>query len=151
MEPYTVIALYDAMNLHQIIWEKIRQIRKFTHCDTSNNTLKAFVQAVYDLKPDFIVWTRDNTEHNNWNSTQEEVYEATSAIKEALDEIFANNIPVYPVIGNHENYPNDLWESGNVQIFENLANIYKDYFFETQAYESFSKYGHYTELHPEQI
>ena len=117
-------------------------------CDTSNNTLKAFVQAAYELQPDFIIWTGDNTEHDNWNSTQEEVYEATSTIKEAIDEVFANSIPVYPVIGNHENYPNDLWESGNEQIFENLANIYKDYFFETQAYESFSKYGHYTELHP---
>ena len=117
-------------------------------CDTSNNTLKSFVQTAYDLQPDFIIWTGDNTEHDNWNSTQEEVYESTATIKEALYEVFGDSIPVYPVIGNHENYPDDLWEPGNEYIFENLANIYKDYFFESQAYESFSRYGYYTELHP---
>ena len=85
---------------------------------------------------------------NNWNSSQEEVYIATQTIKDSIDELFNHKIPVYPVIGNHEIYPNDLWESGNEQIFKKLADIYKDYFFEDQAYDTFSKYGYYTELHP---
>ena len=55
---------------------------------------------------------------------------------------------MYPVIGNHEVYPNDLWKPGNEQVFAELAEIYKDYFTETQAFESFSKYGYYTERHP---
>ncbi len=118
------------------------------NCDTNINTLQSFVQAAYDLNPDFIIWTGDNAEHNNWNRTQEDVYTATQAIKNSIDEIFQHKIPIYPVIGNHEVYPNDLWESGNENIFKELADVYKDYFFEDQAYESFSKYGYYTELHP---
>jgi len=118
------------------------------NCDTSLNTLKSFVQAANNLNPDFIIWTGDNAEHDNWNSTQEEVYVATKAIKNEIDEVFQHRIPVYPVIGNHEVYPSDIWKSGNEGIFKELADIYKDYFFEDQAYESFSKYGYYTELHP---
>ena len=118
------------------------------NCDTNLNTLKSFVEQAYRLEPDFIIWTGDNTEHDAWNSTQDEVYRATETIKNNIDAVFGNAIPVYPVIGNHEVYPNDLWESGNEKIFGRLADIYKDYFFEDQAYESFSKYGYYTEKHP---
>jgi len=118
------------------------------NCDTNLNTLKSFVQAAYNLNPDFIIWTGDNAMGDNWNSTQEEVYTATQTIKDSIDEVFNHKIPVYPVIGNHESYPNDLWESGNEYIFKDLADIYKDYFFEDQAYDTFSKFGYYTELHP---
>ena len=118
------------------------------NCDTNINTLKSFVQAAYELNPDFIIWTGDNAEHDSWNSTQEEAFSATRTIKNAIDEVFQHKIPIYPVIGNHEVYPNDLWESGKENIFKYLADIYKDYFFEDQAYDTFSKYGYYTEKHP---
>ena len=118
------------------------------NCDTNINTLKSFVQAAYELNPDFIIWTGDNAEHDSWNSTQEEAFSATRTIKNAIDEVFQHKIPIYPVIGNHEVYPNDLWESSKENIFKNLADIYKDYFFEDQAYDTFSKYGYYTEKHP---
>ena len=118
------------------------------NCDTSINTLKSFVQAAYDLNPDFLIWTGDNAQHDAWNSTQEEAYFATSTIKKEIDEVFKNSIPIYPVIGNHEVYPNDLLASGKESIFQVYADIYKDYFFEDQALETFSKYGYYTEKHP---
>ena len=118
------------------------------NCDTSINTLKSFVQAAYDLNPDFLIWTGDNAQHDAWNSTQEEAYFATRTIKKEIDEVFKNSIPIYPVIGNHEVYPNDLLASGEESIFQVYADIYKDYFLEDQAYETFSKYGYYTEKHP---
>ena len=118
------------------------------NCATSIDTINAFVDAAYELNPDFIIWTGDNTEANNWNSTQEEVYEATQAIKNAIDAKFQNKIPIYPVIGNHEVYPCDIWVPGDYEIFKRLGEIYKDYFFEEQAYDTFSKFGYYTELHP---
>ena len=118
------------------------------NCDTSNDTLLSFVEKAKELNPDFIIWTGDNAEHNNWNSTQDEVYYTTQIIKKAIDKAFGNNIIVYPVLGNHEVYPNDLWKSGNVKIFEELGSIYSDYFFEDEAFKTFIKYGYYTELHP---
>ena len=119
------------------------------NCDTSNNTLVSFAQEVHKMKPDFIIWTGDNAEHNAWNISQEEVYYTTQYIKNTLDDAIGNDsIIVYPVLGNHEVYPNDLWKSGNVAIFKELGKIYEDYFFEQEAYESFIKHGYYTELHP---
>jgi 3',5'-cyclic AMP phosphodiesterase CpdA len=120
----------------------------FVNCDTSNATLTSFAEYAKDLKPDFIIWTGDNAEHNNYNSSQEEVYFTTREIKNIIDYNFGPDIVVYPVIGNHEVYPNDLWKPGNEQIFAELGQIYKDYFTEQQAFESFSKYGYYTERHP---
>ena len=120
----------------------------FVNCDTSNATLTSFDEYAKDLKPDFIIWTGDNTEHNNYNSTQEEVYFTTREIKNIIDYNFGKDIVVYPVIGNHEVYPNDLWKPGNELVFAELGQIYKDYFTEQQAFESFSKYGYYTERHP---
>ena len=120
------------------------------NCDTSKNTLESFIEAAKNLNPDFIIWTGDNAEHNNWNSSQEEVYYTTQTIKDTIDNVFGKeNITVYPVIGNHEVYPNDLWKPGNVEIFAKLGEIYSDFFFEEQALESFKKYGYYTELHPD--
>ena len=34
------------------------------NCDTSNNTLNSFAEYAKELKPDFIIWTGDNAEHN---------------------------------------------------------------------------------------
>ena len=121
----------------------------YINCDTSLNTLTSFAQAAKDLDVDFIIWTGDNAEHNNYNSSQEEVYYTTQTIKDTIEEAFNKNITVYPVVGNHEVYPNDLWKPGNTEIFSELAEVYKDYFFEDQAYDTFSKYGYYTELHPD--
>ena len=120
----------------------------YMDCDTSLNLLKSFVEKAYELKPDFIIWNGDNAEHNNWNSSQQNVYDATSAIKNAIDEVFQGSVKIFPVIGNHENYPNDLWDLDNTIIFEKLADVYKDYFFEDEAYETFKTYGYYTELLP---
>ena len=118
------------------------------NCDTSNNTLISFTQAAKELNPDFIIWTGDNAEHNNWNSSQEEVYYTTKLIKDAIIDAFGDNMTVYPCIGNHEVYPNDLWKPGNNEIFSKLGDIYKDFFFDDEAYKSFSQHGYYTELHP---
>ena len=75
---------------------KSGKIGNLLNCDICDNTLKSFVQAVYELQENFIIWTGDNTEHDNWNNAQEEVYETTAIIKEAIDEEFGNSIPVYP-------------------------------------------------------
>ena len=119
----------------------------YMNCDTSKNLLISFAEKAKELNPDFIIWTGDNAEHNNWNSSQQNVYDATTTIKNIFDEYF-QNIPVFPVIGNHENYPNDLWDLDNTIIFEKLADIYKSYFLEEEAYETFKKYGYYTQKLP---
>ena len=121
---------------------------KFGHvgrCDTNLNLIDSLLDKAYELQPDFILWTGDNSPHNSKNGSQEENYEATEIIRDRLNERFNFTIPIYPALGNHEKYPADLYQSPEENLLERYANIFKDYFYEDQAYESFRKYGYYTE------
>ena len=115
------------------------------YCDANINLIESLIDKAYELKPDFIIWTGDNSPHSSKNSTQEDNYEATIIIRDKLDQKFNHSIPVYPALGNHEIYPNDLYKGNEAQVLQNYADIFKDYFYETQAYESFRQYGYYTE------
>ena len=115
------------------------------HCDTGLELLQSVIDKTYELQPDFIIWTGDNSPHNSKNSSQDDNYEATIIVKELLDEKFNASIPIYPALGNHEKYPADLFKTSEKELLEEYAEIFKDYFYEEQAYESFKKYGYYTE------
>ena len=41
------------------------------HCDGSIDTLDSFMEKAYELQPDFIIWTGDNSPHNTKNSSLE--------------------------------------------------------------------------------
>ena len=114
-------------------------------CDTGLELLKSLMDKIYELKPDFILWTGDNSPHNSKNSSQEENYEATIIIKDMLDEKFNLSIPIYPALGNHEVFPADAYIGSEKAMLAEYAEIFKDYFYEEQAYESFKEYGYYTE------
>ena len=121
---------------------------KFGHiglCDSSLDLLDSFMDMAEKLKPDFILWTGDNSPHNSNNSTQEENYKASIIVKDKLDEKFNHEIPIYPSLGNHEKFPSDLYLGNETELLENYAQIFKDYFYEEQAFETFRKYGYYTE------
>jgi len=58
------------------------------------------------LKINFITWTGDNSAHNVWNNTNEEVYQYTSAITKDLNDALGKMpIQVYPSLGNHDVWP----------------------------------------------
>ena len=114
-------------------------------CDASVELLESFMDKAYELNPDFIIWTGDNSPHNSKNASQNDNYEASIIVKNMLDEKFKNEIPIYPALGNHEKYPSDLYIGDEAELLENYAQIFKDYFYEDQAFETFRKYGYYTE------
>ena len=114
-------------------------------CDASVELLESFMDKAYELNPDFIIWTGDNSPHNSKNASQNDNYEASIIVKNMLDEKFKNEIPIYPALGNHEKYPSDLYIGDEAELLENYGQIFKDYFYEDQAFETFRKYGYYTE------
>ena len=114
-------------------------------CDASVELLESFMDKAYELNPDFIIWTGDNSPHNSKNASQNDNYEASIIVKNMLDEKFKNEIPIYPALGNHEKYPSDLYIGDEAELLENYAQIFKGYFYEDQAFETFRKYGYYTE------
>ena len=114
-------------------------------CDASVELLESFMDKAYELNPDFIIWTGDNSPHNSKNASQNDNYEASIIVKNMLDEKFKNEIPIYPALGNHEKYPSDLYIGDEAELLENYGQIFKEYFYEDQAFETFRKYGYYTE------
>jgi len=65
------------------------------------------------LKTDFITWHGDNSGHNVWDNTNEEVLEYTMVITETLMKALVDtDIAIFPSLGNHDTWP------VNVQDFE---------------------------------
>jgi UDP-2,3-diacylglucosamine pyrophosphatase LpxH len=56
-----------------------------------------------EADPHFVFWTGDNSAHNIWANSKEEVIDAnlkvTSVIKDAFKD---SGIKVYPSLGNHD-------------------------------------------------
>ena len=110
---------------------------------------QSFIDYAYELKPDFIIWTGDNSPHDTWEGSQEKVIEATKVLRDMLNEKFNYEIPIFPVLGNHEVYPNDLFNvtDGKKDLLLEMADIYKSYLTE-EAYETFKEKGYYSMLLP---
>ena len=120
-------------------------------CDINDDLFKSFVEDAYKRNVDFIIWTGDNAPHDTWEGSQDLVYEASKDLKRMLDEKFRNGdkkIPIYYVLGNHEKYPNDAFKEEEPELLKQMADIYKDYL-DDNAYETFSKYGYYSMMHPD--
>ena len=61
------------------------------------------------MQPDLIFWTGDNTSHNDWNNSNEEVANATLLITQMIKEALqGQDIPIYPSLGNHDTWPVDV-------------------------------------------
>ena len=118
-------------------------------CDLSKNLFNSFVDKAYEIKPDFIIWTGDNAPHDTWKSKkvgQDDTYQVTEIIRDSLDKKFQHKIPIYPILGNHEIYPNDEFDEKQIDFYEKMAKIYKKYL-NKDAYNTFKKYGYYTMKH----
>ena len=119
-------------------------------CDLSPNLFHSFINKAYSLKPDLIIWTGDNAPHDTWKEKfegQNDTYYVTEIIRNALDEKFQFKIPIYPLLGNHEIYPNDEFNEKETIFYEKMANIYKKYL-SNSAYLTFKKFGYYSMKYP---
>ena len=118
-------------------------------CDLSKNLFNSFVDKAYEIKPDFIIWTGDNAPHDTWKSKkvgQDDTYQVTEIIRDSLDKKFQHKIPIDPILGNHEIYPNDEFDEKQIDFYKKMAKIYKKYL-NKDAYNTFKKYGYYTMKH----
>jgi sphingomyelin phosphodiesterase len=120
-------------------------------CDLPIKTLELFTDHVNkEIKPDFILWTGDNPAHDPWTGSQESAFNATQTFVDLIIKNNKHSLPVYPTAGNHEMYPNDEFNPYNDSdkfLFDRLAKIFKPWLSD-EAYETFSKYGYYSQLHP---
>jgi hypothetical protein len=110
------------------------------------------------LIPDIIIWTGDNPSHHLLSlNTQESVYNITQVLVNQFNKIIKSqnqnhtkNISIYPSIGNHEKFPNDILNPFDdyslKRIYKAYGDIYKDWLGK-EAYESFIENGYYSKKH----
>ena len=115
------------------------------NCDANIKTVEAFASKAKEIEPDYIMFTGDNIAHSVWKVTQEEVIKATRMQIEVIQNEFGLDTPIYPAIGNHEKAPVDEFHGNETDLLQGLADIFKPYL-DDEAYESFRKYGYYTQL-----
>ena len=114
------------------------------NCDINDNLINSAFDSISQLNPDFIIWTGDMGPHDLWDSSQENIYNITKYLLNLYDKKLGK-IPLFPILGNHEKFPNDeftLVEDST--LLQTFADIYKPYLDE-EAYQSFSKYGYYSQ------
>lgn len=61
-----------------------------------------------EIKPDVIIWTGDNSSHNIWSNTLDEVINYTQTITDMIKATIKDkDITVLPIHGNHDTWPVD--------------------------------------------
>eukprot|EP00698_Gefionella_okellyi_P022364 TRINITY_DN7403_c0_g1_i1.p1 TRINITY_DN7403_c0_g1~~TRINITY_DN7403_c0_g1_i1.p1 ORF type:complete len:572 (-),score=106.93 TRINITY_DN7403_c0_g1_i1:145-1860(-) len=117
------------------------------HCDLPQHTLENLLQhiASLDPKPDFVVWTGDNPPHDLWMQTQQEQLNATIGAVGMMVK-WLQDIPVVPVMGNHESYPANLYYQETYGwLTDALGELWKQWL-PADAVKSVQNAGYYTML-----
>ena len=78
-------------------------------CDIPIITLQKMFDFIATLQKDidFMTWVGDNSAHNVWDNTNEEVTEYTNIITQMLKDAMGEDTKVefYPSLGNHDTWP----------------------------------------------
>ena len=114
-------------------------------CDIPMRLFESFLDDALNRSVDFIIWTGDNAPHDSWEGNQPDVYKIAENIKTTLDSKFTGDkkIPVFYSLGNHEKYPNDDYKDNEIEMLDNMTNIFGSYLTE-EAKETFRKGGYYS-------
>jgi len=76
-------------------------------CDLNEGTLKNLLQQIKSMNPDFVMWGGDSIPHNVDTITpQGNVQIMKNITAEVLTQL--DGIRIYPTIGNHDTYPQDI-------------------------------------------
>ncbi|CAG8482630.1 11859_t:CDS:2 [Dentiscutata erythropus] len=139
-----------------------------TKCDTPMSLLDAtfnWLETNWKDKLDFIIWTGDNSRHDNDDNiprSAKEVFELNRMIATKFLETFTNTkglprknkpkfIPIVPSIGNNDIHPNNILLPGPNDILSTLYSIWEPFIPESQR-KTFLEGGYfYTEVIPKKL
>ena len=117
-------------------------------CDIPQKTFQSLMQfVVEDITPDAIFWTGDNSSHNIWSNTVEEVTGYTETVTNIIkDAVKDTTIQVMPIHGNHDTWPVDEqdFSSPNSNYSINHIQEYWRDWLDEEAYEKYGEYGYYS-------
>jgi hypothetical protein len=123
------------------------------NCDIPERTIKSMFKFIGDnqdtLKTDFLTWVGDNSAHNVWDNTDEEVTKYTADISNDLKATLGGfDIEMYPSLGNHDTWPVNVQNfdkpNSNYQI-NHLKETWNDKnWLNNIESDVFAKYGYYS-------
>jgi len=97
-------------------------------------------------KPDLIFWTGDNSSHNIWSNTAEEVTDYTLTVTDIIkNAIKDSDITVVPIHGNHDTWPVDEQDFSAPNSNFSINRI-KEYWSDWlgDAKDKYGEYGYYS-------
>ena len=102
---------------------------------------------VNEVKPDLLIWTGDNSPHNTYELTLEQVTNYTIAVSEMIaTAVQGTNITVLPIQGNHDTYPvdqQDFASPGMNYPINHFKGSWKNWL-DDEAFEKIGEYGYYS-------
>jgi hypothetical protein len=76
------------------------------NCDTSPEVLELMFKFIRDeIKPEVLFWTGDMSPHNVWENSVQEVIDVNYRVAKQMQEIFGEELMIYPLQGNHDVFP----------------------------------------------
>ncbi|XP_015834710.2 sphingomyelin phosphodiesterase isoform X1 [Tribolium castaneum] len=121
----------------------------YKEADTSWKLVKETVKQINTHQFDYLYYTGDIISHRVWETSIKRNTKSLSKIYSYMKKKF--NVPVFPVLGNHEPYPLDQWPPLDVQderisnrwLFELVAKLWSPLVGEDIS-ETVLKGGYYT-------
>lgn len=102
------------------------------------------------LKVDFITWTGDNSPHNTWQNSNEEVASYVRNITETLKQSLGpdSKIEVFPALGNHDTWPINVEDlstpNSNLAINSFKTGFVADHWLSQDEADAMGRFGFYS-------
>lgn len=117
-------------------------------CDLPQKTFESMMSyIVSDISPDMLIWTGDNSSHNIWSNTVEEVTHYTELVTNVIkDAVKDTNITIVPIHGNHDTWPVDEQDFGTPNsnyAISHIKEMWKDWV-PADMMDKFGEYGYYS-------
>ena len=123
-------------------------------CDIPTRTLKNMFDFIANnqdtLKTSFITWVGDNSAHNVWDNSNEEVYQYTLNITDTLNQSLGKDskIQIFPAMGNHDTWPVNVQDftkpNSNYAINRLKEQWLNDGWLTQDEAEVYGRYGYFS-------
>lgn len=127
-------------------------------CDIPTVTLASMFDFIANnqdtLKTDFITWCGDNSGHNVWDNTNEEVTKYSAVITDMLNKALGpeSEITVFPSLGNHDVWPvnvQDFSKPNSNYPINHLVPVWTgENWLSAEEAEVFGRYGYFSKPFP---
>jgi Calcineurin-like phosphoesterase len=102
-----------------------------------------------DIKPDFIIWTGDNSPHIVWSDTEDEVIESTVNITKMLKQQFdGHKVTMVPIHGNHDTWPINYQDFSYPETNKAINAYAKAWegWLDQSSRDTYKRFGYYSQL-----